>query len=56
MEEIENENVVTLGDDLTEEQRESIIQHLLKSEDDIENGRYRDAREVIQEWKEKYGI
>ena len=38
------------------ETKEEIIEHLLKSEDDIEHGRVRDAREVFEEWKEKYGI
>lgn len=36
--------------------KEDIEEHLLKAEDDIENGRVRDAREVFKEWKEKYGI
>ena len=34
---------------------EDIEEHLLKAEDDIRNGRVRDAREVFKEWKEKYG-
>lgn len=36
--------------------KEEIEKHLLKAEEDIENGRVRDAREVFEEWKEKYGI
>lgn len=32
------------------------LKHLLKSEEDIENGRTRDAREVIKEMQEKYGF
>lgn len=36
--------------------KKDIVKHLLKAEDDIENGRVRDAREVFKEWKEKYGI
>lgn len=36
--------------------KEDIEEHLLKAEDDIRNGRVRDAREVFKEWKEKYGI
>ena len=36
--------------------KEDIEEHLLKSEDDIRNGRVRDAREVFNEWKRKYGI
>lgn len=36
--------------------KEDIEKHLLKAEDDIRNGRVRDAREVFKEWKEKYGI
>ena len=35
---------------------EKDIQALLKSEDDIENGRTIDAEIVFKEWKEKYGI
>ena len=34
----------------------SIQKHLLKAEDDIKNGRVKDARKVFGEWKEKYGI
>lgn len=33
--------------------KEEIEKHLLKAEEDIENGRVRDAREVFEEWKEK---
>lgn len=33
-----------------------IQKHLLKAEDDIKNGRVREAREVFGECKEKYGI
>lgn len=36
--------------------KEDIEEHLLKAEDDIRNGRVKDAREVFKEWKEKYGI
>lgn len=36
--------------------KEDIEKHLLKSEDDIRNGRVRDAEKVFKEWKEKYGI
>lgn len=36
--------------------KEDIQKHLLKSEEDIKNGRVRDARDVFKEWKEKYGI
>ena len=36
--------------------KEDIEEHLLKAEDDIKNGRVKDAREVFKEWKEKYGI
>lgn len=32
------------------------IESLLKSEEDIENGRTRKATEVIKEFKEKYGF
>ena len=44
-----------------EEYRETLLkkdieEHLLKAEDDIKNGRVRNAREVFEEWKEKYGI
>ncbi len=38
------------------ETEEEIIEHLLKSEDDIEHGRVRDTKEIFEEWKEKYGI
>ena len=36
--------------------KEDIEEHLLKAEDDIRNGRVKDAREVSKEWKEQYGI
>lgn len=36
--------------------KEEIEKHLLKAEDDIKNGRVREAREVFKEWKEHYGI
>ena len=36
--------------------KEDIEEHLLKAEDDIRKGRVRDAREVFNEWKEKYRI
>ena len=36
--------------------KKDIEEHLLKSEEDIENGRVKDAREVFNEWKGKYGI
>ena len=36
--------------------KKEIEEHLLKAEDDIKNGRVRDAREVFKEWEQKYGI
>ena len=33
--------------------KENIEEHLLKAEDDIKNGRVKDAREVFKEWREK---
>ena len=36
--------------------KKDIEEHLLKAEDDIENGRVRDAREVFKEWKTVYRI
>ena len=35
---------------------ENIEKHLLKAEDDIRNGRVRDAKEVFKMWIEKYGL
>ena len=35
---------------------EETIKSLMKSEEDIENGRTRKATEVIKEFKEKYGF
>lgn len=35
---------------------EETIRKLLKSEEDIEKGRTRDAEEVIKELREKYGF
>lgn len=64
-----NENgemVITVSDDniiimKMEEYRKKMIKediekHLLKAEEDIENGDVTDARAVFKEWKEKYGI
>ena len=34
---------------------ENIEKHLLKAEDDIKNGRVKDAEEVFKMWDEKYG-
>lgn len=36
--------------------KENIEEHLLKAEDDIRNGRVKDAREVFEGWKEECGI
>lgn len=36
--------------------KEEIEKHLLKAENDIKNGRVRDARDVFKEWKDQYGI
>lgn len=33
-----------------------IEKHLIKAENDIKNGRVRDARQVFKEWKERYDI
>ena len=35
---------------------EEIEEHLLRAEDDIRNGRVRDAMEVLMEWNEKLRI
>lgn len=35
--------------------KKDIEDHLLKAEEDIENGRVREAREVFKEWKTIYG-
>ena len=60
------EMVITMNDNdivimKMEEYREKILKediekHLLKAEDDIKNGRVRDAREVFREWKEKNSL
>lgn len=54
----DNNNIIIMN---MEEYRKKILEkdieeHLLKAEDDIENGRVRDAKEVFNEWKEKYEI
>lgn len=36
--------------------KKDIENHLLRAEDDIRNGRVRNARDVFKEWKEQYGI
>ncbi len=35
---------------------ENIEKHLLKAEDDIRNGRVKDAKEVFKMWDKKYGL
>ena len=55
---MDNNNIVIMK---MEEYREKILkeeieEHLLKAEDDIRNGRVKDAREVFKEWKKIYGI
>ena len=55
---IDNNNIVIMN---MEEYRkklmkEDIEKHLLKAEDDIKNGRVRNARDVFKEWKAQYGI
>ena len=37
-------------------QEKEIVEHLKKSEQDIEAGRVKDASKVFEEWSEKYGI
>lgn len=42
---------------IREEQKiENIEKHLLRAEDDIRNGRVRDAEEVFKMWDKKYGL
>ena len=55
---MENNNIVIMKMEEYKERilKEDIEEHLLKAEDDIRNGRVRDAREVFEDWKEKYGI
>ncbi len=36
--------------------KEDLEKNLLKAEEDIRNGRVRDAREVFKEWEKKYRI
>ena len=52
----DNNNIIIMN---LEEYRNKALEkdiekHLLKAEDDIKNGRVREAREVFNEWKEKY--
>ena len=52
----DNNNIIIMN---MEEYRNKALEkdiekHLLKAEDDIKNGRVREAREVFKEWKEKY--
>ena len=36
--------------------KNNIEEHLIKAENDIENGRVKKSEEVFKEWQEKYGI
>lgn len=55
---LNNNNIVTMKMEEYKRRlmKEEIEKHLLKAEDDIKNGRVREAREVFKEWKEKYVI
>ncbi len=55
---VKNNNIVVMNMKEYREElmKEDIEKHLLKAEDDIRNGRVRNAREVFKEWKEQYGI
>ena len=55
---IENNNIIIMNMDEYRKKlmKEDIENHLLKAEDDIRNGRVRNARDVFKEWKEQYGI
>ena len=55
---IEDGNIVIMKMEEYKEKllKKDIEEHLLKAEDDIRNGRVREAREVFIEWKEQYGI
>ena len=53
----ENEIVIMNMEEYKEKMlKEEIEEHLIKAEDDIKNGRVRNAREVFKEWKVQYGI
>lgn len=56
MQKVKNANVMLKKEQKKKIMEEEIIEHLLKSEEDIEKGRVRDAEEVFVEWREKYGI
>ena len=55
---IENNNIIIMNMDEYRKKlmKEDIENHLLKAEDDIRNGRVRNARDVFKEWKAQYGI
>ena len=48
--------IMSMGEYREKMLRENIEKSLLESEQDIENGRIKDANEVFEEWKAKYGI
>ena len=50
----ENETIQVMT--MKEYKEYEMVEALLSSEDDIKNGRVRDAKEVFAEWKEKYGF
>ena len=53
----ENEIVIMNMEEYKEKMlKEDIEEHLVRAEDDIKNGRVRNARDVFKEWKLKYGI
>lgn len=56
-EKIKNNTIImNMGNYKNKLLEKNIEKHLLKAEDDIRNGRVKDAREVFTLWKEKFGI
>lgn len=56
MQRLKNVDVISKKEQKKKNMEEEMIRHLLKSEEDIEKGRVRDAEDVFKEWREKYGI
>lgn len=56
MQRLKNVDVISKKEQKKKVMEEEMIRHLLKSEEDIEKGRVRDAEDVFKEWREKYGI
>ena len=53
---VRSKKYVTNAENIKEKIKKNIENHLLRAEEGIKDGRYRDAEEVFEEWRKLYGI